>query len=102
MSNWFDDFMVMKILENDSTSEENDGFASEEDEVDTSEMEEKLEALQNELSSLQDELLTLECNEPDDILSDTYTRWEVRHDLLSEQINDVETEIGELEETLGD
>ena len=92
MSKWFDDFMAMKILEDDSTSEE--------EEVDTSEMEEALEALQDELSLLQDELLTLECNEPDDGLSDAHVRWEARYDLLADQISDVEIEIEELEETL--
>lgn len=101
MSNWFDDFMVMKILEDDSTTDESDDFTSEEDQEDTTEAEEALEALRDELSTLQDELSTIECNEPNDLFSDAYNRWEVRHSLLEEQIADVEVAIAELEEQLG-
>ena len=101
MSNWFDDFMVMRILEDDSASEESDDYTSEEDEEDTAEAEEALEVLQNELSVLQDELSTIECNEPDDLLSDAYNRWDARHSLLEDQIADVEEAIAELEDRLG-
>ena len=100
MSDWFDDFMVMKILENDSASEGNDEYPPEEDEEDSAEAEEALDALRDELSTLQDELTTVECNEPDDMLSDAYTRWEARHSLLEEQITEVEGTIAELEEQL--
>ena len=101
MSDWFDDFMVMKILENDSASEGNDEYTTEEDEEDSAEAEEALDALRDELSTLQDELTTVECNEPDDLFSDAFNRWEARHNLLEEQIADVEGAIAELEEQIG-
>ena len=91
MGDWFDDFLVMKMIEDDAEEEQEDDLKAEE----------ALEALNNELSTLQDELLTVECNEPDDCLSDSYTRWEARRDLLEEQISAVESEISELEERLG-
>lgn len=92
MSDWLDDFMIMQMMEEDS---EEDG---EEESEENAEAEELLEALQEELSILQDELFTVECNEPTDGLSDAYTRWSARRDLLEEQIAEVEAAIWELEE----
>ncbi len=109
---WFDDFMIMNMMEEDEAkkaeTEKNSGgfvpvhWATEETEVmeedeEDYESAELLEALQEELSTLQDELLTVECNEPDDSLSEAYTRWEQRRDLLEAQIYDVEVAIQELE-----
>ena len=91
MGSWFDDFMVMKILDGDSDSDE-------ECCKDTSDSEELLEGLRNELSTLQDELSIIELDEPGDILSDTYTRWDARRELLEDQIATVEAEISELED----
>jgi len=59
--------------------------------------EEKLSLLRDELSDLEDELITVEVNEPDDILSEAYARWEQRRDLLEEQIACVEEQIDDLE-----
>lgn len=65
MSDWFDDFMVMKILEGDFCAEEVDEYTAEKErEEDNSETEEALDALRNELTTLQDELSTIEFNEP--------------------------------------
>ncbi len=91
MGNWFDDFMVMKILERDSDFDE-------ECSEDTSEIEELLEGLRTELTTLQDELSIIELDEPGDILSDTHMRWDARRELLEDQIATVEVEISELED----
>ena len=39
-------------------------------------------------------------SEPDDIMSDSYARWEARRELPEEQIAEVETEIEEIESEL--
>ena len=91
MGNWFDDFMVMKILE------ENPDPIGECCE-DTSDAEELLEGLRTELSTLQDELSIIELDEPGGILSDTHMRWDARRELLENQIATVEAEISELED----
>lgn len=70
---------------------------SESDDFDDIEAEETLDHLRDELLDLEDELITVEVNEPEDILSDAYTRWEHRRDLLEEQIDEVEQKIAELE-----
>ena len=92
---WFDDFMIMKMMEEEETAESTDcseGFApmlfAAEDEGDGEDHDsaELLEALQEELSALQDELFAVECNEPSDSLSEAFARWEARRDLLEAQI----------------
>lgn len=70
---------------------------TEADDFDDIEAEETLNQLRDELLDLENELITVEVNEPDDILSDAYTRWEQRRDLLEEQIDEVEQKIAELE-----
>lgn len=104
---WFDDFMIMKMMEEDEAKKakagEIGGFepvlltAEEADVLDESEEEyesaDLLEALQEELSSLQDELFDLECNEPDDFSSEDYADWEERRDLLESKIFDIEVAI---------
>ena len=82
MPDWFDDFMIMKMIEEDS---------------DHAQKEEQLETLQEELSALEDKLFDIECNEPDDILSDAYARWESIKSLIEEQIAEVESKIWDLE-----
>ena len=98
---WFDDYMVMKILEAEENEEKStrELFDESEEDLDSDaeECTERLEALQKELSDLQDELITVEVDEPDDMLSDSYTRWEARRDLLEEQIAEVESDISDLE-----
>lgn len=80
MSGLFDDFITFEMTEEDKQ-----------------ENEEALERLNDELSTLEDELFTLDCNEPDDIESASYTRWSARKALLEQQISDVESEISDLE-----
>lgn len=50
------------------------------------------------LSELEDALLDLELEEPDDIFSDAYDRWEEKKEDLEDRISDLEDEISELEE----
>lgn len=81
------------ILE--SLCEEEEDENSEDDE--SEQREEMLDQLRDELSDLEDELLAVELNEPEDVLSESYTRWESRRDLLEEQILCIEQELEELE-----
>lgn len=91
MGSWFDDFMVIKILDGDSDPDE-------ECCEDPSDSEELLEELRTELSTLQDELSIIELDEPGGILSDTHMRWDARRELLENQIATVEADISELED----
>ncbi len=102
MGDWFDDFMVMKILEEEPKTERVKlGLAKTEPvppaKEGKEEHSEELDELLHELDLLGDEMHALECNEPIDVLSDAYTRWEARRDLLEEQMNEVEAHISELE-----
>jgi hypothetical protein len=110
---WFDDFMIMKMMEEEEAeaaeSENHSGgfspvlFADDPEEeaadedITDNDAAELLDALQEELSVLQDELLSVECNEPADSFSEAYTRWEARRDLLESQIFEVEVAIQDLE-----
>lgn len=82
MSDWFDGFMFMKMMEEESERVQKTEW---------------LETLQEELSALEDKLFDVECDEPDDILSDAYTRWESRKSLIEEQIAEIESKIWDLE-----
>lgn len=62
----------------------------------------RLKDLRAELTVLRTELKVLEQGEPKDICSDAYERWEARHDLLQEQISDVEDEIEDAKSELED
>ena len=93
MKSWFDDFVEMKIILGTDDEEEVD-------EELIAEQREQLANLRIELAHLQDELGYMEPDEPEDVESDSYSRWEARRDLLEEQIADVESEIEDLEAEL--
>jgi hypothetical protein len=103
---WFDDFMIMKMMEEDEKKNQPTpspnfhtpntsgytGFCDEE-EMSEEEKEERLEALNEELSNLESELFEVDLHEPTDGDSNAYERWERRRDLFQEQIEEVQAEI---------
>ena len=98
MSSLFHPFTVMKLTEENSAQEGDHDFDETEDGA--AELEAQLELLQEELSVLEEELMLLESNEPDDVMSNSYDRWEERHTMVENHISDVQVEIEELEEQL--
>ena len=58
---------------------------------------ENLGSLRGELFELEERLMDMECQEPNDILSDRYERWESRKEQLEEQISYLNDEISDFE-----
>lgn len=64
------------------------------------ELETRIEELEEELEHLEDLMAAIEAEEPFDLGTAAYERWQVRMNLIEEQIDVVEDEISELEEEL--
>lgn len=102
---WFDDFMVMKMMGEEEAkkakeeeesrnfdpmplaADKDDVIEEDEEDLDPTEL---LDSLQEKLFSLQDELYDLECNEPDDFSSEKYARWDEQRYRLEAKIFDIE------------
>lgn len=109
---WFDDFMVMKMMEEDEKKNQPEpspvfqqpntmGYTEDfddEEEQSEEEKEELLEALNEEMSNLESELYEVRLHEPLDAESSSYERWKERQDLLEWQLGNVMDEIKELED----
>ena len=100
----FDEHMIsLDIMGVFDDEKKDDCFLDDDDDFDLDyiDSQERLEELENNRSALEDALFNLELHEPD-ILSPAYDSWSAHRDALQDQIDQMDSDISDLEDSLSD